>query len=206
MVDEPTCELPNGSSISPRLCDQPHVVAEFCAPIAPARPRRPAHGCRILRGYVWPVTGRVRSNPHLFRHEPVDRLYLVGVIVAQAHEAGLRARGAPWRRESAASPVRAPGLRGQTSDLAATTPPRRPTVVSWAGWKCVYPSATTSRWAAANCARASMTLTRRTRISSNPARIWMRSVLSPTKALVAPQVNDAARLRTLARRRHGCAP
>ena len=33
-------------------------------------------------------------EPHFFRHPPVDRLHLVGVVVAQAHETGLRARGA----------------------------------------------------------------------------------------------------------------
>ena len=51
MVDEPTCELPKGSSISPRLCDSRTSLLNLWADCATAD-STPSTRLSYLRGYV----------------------------------------------------------------------------------------------------------------------------------------------------------
>ena len=62
-----------------------------------------------------------------------------------------------------------------------------PTVVSWAAWKWVNPKVATLLFSIANLERLFITFISLAFIIASPSLIWIKSVLSPTKALVAPK-------------------
>ncbi len=178
IADEPICVFSNGSSIS--LNDWSILISFENLLADCARPLSVAIICEsIFLEYVWPETGTQPLKPIFLAILFSSSLTLsVSPLKSSINEACVPVVPFEPRslRLSILYSISSRSIRNSFIHKVA----RLPTVVSCAGWRCVYPSVGRSLYSFANFARFARTLISFLLTTWSASRIIIISVLSPT--------------------------